>query len=352
MKNLRCSFVFVFVLLTTMPTFAQDEYSLPEDRQTITVANASEIAELATIEVEGVVDIALAPDGSILAYGSNADNLVHLVDLVSGEEFAALPGHTYNVLDLAFSPDGSMLATADTVFFGPPDGSVRLWDMETLEEIVVIQTATVGGLVFNPSGTMLTGVVSVGVSSQIKLWDIPSGNELGEITSSCRATFIPNGNLLATCLDDSILIWDLETAQARATFNVSEDIITVVAVSPDGSSLATGDLSGTIRLWDVESGEELSVFEGYQGTISQVTFSPDGNLLAARGQGHIQTISGNNSTFTSLPADAVVRLWDLESEEQIALLGEEGGVREMEFDAEWTLLAIVQGNMIRLWGVL
>ena len=51
--------------------------------------------------------------------------------MASGEEIAVLEGHSDWVRNLAFSPTGDILASASN------DGTVRLWDVASGEEIAV-----------------------------------------------------------------------------------------------------------------------------------------------------------------------------------------------------------------------
>ena len=52
----------------------------------------------------------------------------------------------------------------------------------------------------------------------------------------------------------------------------------VLAISPEGSRLATGSRDGMIRLWDVEVGESR-VLEGHQGSVTALGFALGGRAL-------------------------------------------------------------------------
>jgi WD40 repeat protein len=52
-----------------------------------------------------------------------------------------------------------------------------------------------------------------------------------------------------------------------------------LALSPDGSLLASAAHDGTVRLWNVDTGKTLKVLVHLHEVYS-VAFSPDGTLLA------------------------------------------------------------------------
>ncbi|MFM7050942.1 MAG: WD40 repeat domain-containing serine/threonine protein kinase, partial [Planctomycetota bacterium] len=68
-----------------------------------------------------------------------------------------------------------------------------------------------------------------------------------------------------------------------------------VALSPDGTRLATGGTGPSIRLWDARSGDMLLALDGHGDTVIDLRFSPDGAMLA------------------SSSIDGTVRLWMAQS---------------------------------------
>src|SRR5438105_4474763 len=60
----------------------------------------------------------------------------------------------------------------------------------------------------------------------------------------------------------------------------TNDVYTV-AFSPDGKTLASGNLDETIRLWDVATGKEQATLNGHTSLVFSVAFGPDGKTLAS-----------------------------------------------------------------------
>jgi WD40 repeat protein len=70
--------------------------------------------------------LALSPDGRTVAWGSKADSLVRLLDVVTGKERHAFAGHSGGIVSLTFSADGKTLVSGST------DTTVLVWDMTAL----------------------------------------------------------------------------------------------------------------------------------------------------------------------------------------------------------------------------
>ncbi|MCB0117307.1 MAG: WD40 repeat domain-containing protein, partial [Caldilineaceae bacterium] len=106
-----------------------------------------------------------------------------------------------------------------------------------------------------------------------------------------------------------------------------------IALSPDGSLLATAGQDGTVRLWRVETGEQIATYDDHTDRVWQVAFSPDGRYLASSSWDYTVRIhalnvgaklgrsgpslvdgvqlamSGDGRTFAMLDQEDQVRVW-------------------------------------------
>ncbi len=115
--------------------------------------------------------------------------------------------------------------------------------------------------------------------------------------------FSPNGSLLASVsLDETVKLWDVNTAQLLHTFSVKgHREHNSVAFSPDGTTLVSGGESNTIKFWEVNTGQQVRTLKGQNIFAAQLAFNSDGRILA--------------SSSNQVPGN--ITLWDVKSGQKI-----------------------------------
>lgn len=90
-----------------------------------------------------------------------------------------------------------------------------------------------------------------------------------------------DGSLIAsTGRDGSVKLWDGRTLAPLRSLVGHTAAAWGVALSPDGKQVASGSSDGTVRLWDAAKGVETHKLTPAGRGITAVAFSPDGALLA------------------------------------------------------------------------
>jgi eukaryotic-like serine/threonine-protein kinase len=284
--------------------------------------------------------VAISPDGRTLAAGNNIGR-VQLWDAATArprDGFAASAGPKR----LAFSPDGDRLAVGDG------SGCLSVWALAGRRRLSLFKglKGEFDHLAFGADGE---SIVSGGEGAAPRLWDLGKHGESRTLLSNgdwvSRVAYSPGGRWLAAEAR-GLTLWDARTGVLVRRFEASES----PAFSPDGRTLALGGWDSRVRVWDLETGRLSRTLDarprepnGNRRVIGSLAFSPDGSWLAA-GLGFFNWYASDY--------DQVVKVWDLESGQEVATLPHGGTVPSLAFSPDGeTLATACHDGTLRLWAV-
>jgi WD40 repeat protein len=235
-----------------------------------------------------------------------------------------LGGHGGFVEDVELSPEGRWLITAGG------EGTARLWDLAAPDPVAapVVLEGHEGPVTLAAFSADGRWVATAGADGTARLWELPVLTGAGAAAPPAAATVLAGHS----------------------------GAITVLAFSPDGRWLVTGDEGGILRLWDPAAADPAAgpiVLSGLEGPVSAVVAGPDGQWLAA--------VSFDSTTLfwkvadPDLPAEPIIlhRPEEVPGAEVgpamafVALPAQQSAVASA--DGRW--LAVADEDLIRLWDI-
>ncbi|ETO32118.1 hypothetical protein RFI_04998, partial [Reticulomyxa filosa] len=228
------------------------------------------------------MDYLSSDDGQFLCSGS-LDQTVRVWDMNTSKQLKIFNGHFGYVWCVKFSPNHYYDNGRLTICSASSDKTIRFWDFETEKSIQILtgHADAINCIQFSPFnyGRYLC---SGSADDTICLWDV----------RSCTLLHSFKGHT------DNVLCVDFSSLQS------SDASAGVETIGGNGYTICSGSSDNTVRLWDVETAKELTAFKGHEDIVWSVKYSQYGS-----------GISGN--IICSGSWDKTARLWDVRSKRQI-----------------------------------
>jgi uncharacterized protein (TIGR02996 family) len=223
-----------------------------------------------------------------------------------------LSGHTQFVQALAFTSDSKLLVT------GSEDGSVRVWDVETGENVATSDAhgSAVNSLAFTADGKQL---LTSSDDQTVKLWNIPSLDVVRtfEGHSDYVSEVAPAGatRAVSSSRDGSVRVWNLDTGECLHTMDHG-GWVSALGATRDGRFAVAGCDRNVIRMWNLQTGKVekvlLDASGDYIGDVMGFTLAAENKT----GVGHLNApksivFAPDDRTFVSTESDLIE--WDTET---------------------------------------
>jgi len=324
--------------------------------------------------------VAWSPD-SLRVLAGGTDRVLFVFDAHSGDLLQSHAGHSNTIQAVMYAPDprwavtvgadrtvrwwtdvgqpkevsglvrdrsiwaATMLRDASAIVVGDSGGVVRFYEPRSMRQFRAVQAhaGAISGMVLSADGAMIATsgwdsvatLINIAEGKVIRRFDQhpprsgPSPNRLLDVALA------PDGSWLATGADDGVLrIWDTATGSKLREINVGAGPMTSLALSGNGTLLATGTLSDrTIRLWNTSTWEPVRTLKGHKDYSWELRFSRDGSKLLSAGE------------------DSVILLWDLAGDAPPkSFRGHQGAVQCAAFSPDETrIVSSGWDNTVRLW---
>jgi WD40 repeat protein len=295
--------------------------------------------------------MAFSLDGRKLAVAAE-DRSIFLWNMTSGEMLGRLLGHTDRIAALAWHPDGRRLVSAAW------DGTARVWDTLTCLPMILLNShdSQVQALSFTPDGKRLACADS---TPAIHLWDMEAYQTVAVQRDPIREirslAFSPDGRYLASGGADRV-IHLLNTPAVGWASSVgpqgglggppssAHPTRTCLAVSRDGSRLASVGTGTTLRVWNTTTGDPVLELEDTP-LLRAFAASADGRWFA----GSVALPARSASKGVDADRDTLF-LWRADDGRCERLLeGQAAPIHVLAFNSDSTLLATAGARSADVW---
>ena len=291
---------------------------------------------IAFVEAKGVVVVG-CEDGSLRTWARGEGK-----DFLEDAKMQKLTAHASTVT--AVAAGGGVAASAAS------DGKVLVWNLPADKPAQTISHgAAVRALAVSDDGKMLA---SAGDDNAVQLWNPADGKPIRKLIGPTdwllAVSLSRDGKFVAAGGQDGKL-WLWETATGRKVFDVPSsppapkaatpppppNVVSALAFSPDGKTIALGGSDAKLYFYQATDGKLLRTGVGHTHTLTGLVFHPAGQLLLSSGkdrsiriwnvaganvqkalEGHTAWAEGvvvadKGTRALSAGADKTVRVWDL-----------------------------------------
>ncbi|MDQ5987300.1 MAG: hypothetical protein CSYNP_03040 [Syntrophus sp. SKADARSKE-3] len=296
--------------------------------------------------------IEISPDNKFILSGSD-DRSIKLWEGSTGRLIRTFKDNDY-VKFVSFLPGGKSFFSLNY------KGNVCIWDIQSGNKIKEFSLGDINisslrsAVSFN--GTTLWAIVGIKlyaadistgtiIQSMAAPQSAPLSSHFGYSFGYRNVITADGRRMLSTVLQDPsessiaskykrLMFWDITTGSIISSFAGHEDLIEVMALSPDETLALSGSRDKTVRLWDLKKGKALATFTGHQKTVEAVAFSPNRKYA----------LSGSQ--------DNTMKLWDIDEGKEIRTFAHDFPVKFVRFSLDGLFaLSSDHSGAVHIWDL-
>ena len=223
-----------------------------------------------------VIAIDVSPDATKIA-AITVEGVVFLIDdHGSSAEFKSIGRHDGGANSVSWRCDGAEFATSGH------DGLVKVWDGSSGQQLCALEAGDswVAKAVYNPK----RNVLATAAGKHLKWWSqqrevvYESSNHVSTIAD---AGWNPDGSGVAVVAYNGVTLHIPGKKKHPRKYKWKGSSL-VMAWSPDGKYIATGEQDATVHFWHVKSGEDAAM-SGFPAKVMELAWDSSGRWLATGG---------------------------------------------------------------------
>uniref|UniRef100_A0AAQ6A213 Angio-associated migratory cell protein n=1 Tax=Amphiprion ocellaris TaxID=80972 RepID=A0AAQ6A213_AMPOC len=311
--------------------------------------------------------VTLDPATNSMAVTGGEDDKAYVWRVSDGEVLLECTGHKDSVTCAVFSHDSSLVASGDM------SGMIKVWKVETKEEIWSFEVGDLEWLEWHPCAPVLLAGTNDG---SVWMWKIPAGDCKTFQSPACQATsgkVLPDGKRAVVGYEDgTVRVWDLKQGNSIHVIKGQDGhqgALTCLACNKDGSLVLTGSVDGSAKLINTTTGKVMTRWQAEERRSVYLaesnSFLPliavaylDGTLAIydlstqvlrhrcqhEAGIVHLQW-EDSSSVVSTCCLDGALRLWDARSGNMVSeYRGHTAEILDFTINREATLAVTASGD--------
>ncbi|XP_066520983.1 angio-associated migratory cell protein [Hoplias malabaricus] len=286
--------------------------------------------------------INLDPVMNNLAITGGEDDKAYVWNIADGEVLFECTGHKDSVTCAGFSHDSKLVVSGDM------SGLIKVWKIETKEEIWSFEVGDLEWLHWHPCAPVLLAGAADG---NVWMWKIPNGDCKTFQGPNCQATsgkILPDGKRAMVGYEDGTLrLWDLKQGNAIHVIKGNDGhqgALTSLECNKDGSLVLTGSVDGQAKLINTSTGKVLSSFSVQNNDEKNSMEEQDSNSVESVGFCNVLPL------IAVAYLDGTLAIYDLSTQSIRHRCKHEVGIVHLQWEESSAVVATCNlGGVLTLW---